>query len=75
MSSNDSSKLFRKRTWLDWLRYSGASITVTVNPWHWQWWPQIQNESLDTWIGPNEHRFYVSWLMLTVRIWIDDGAW
>jgi hypothetical protein len=30
---------------------------------------------LDTWIGPNEHRFYVSWLMVTVRLWIDDGAW
>ena len=47
MSSNDSSKLFRKRTWLDWLRFSGASVTVTVNPWHWQWIPQIQNEPLD----------------------------
>jgi hypothetical protein len=75
MSSNDSSKLFRKRTWLDWLRFSGASVTITANPWHWQWWPQIQNEPLDTWIGPNEHRFYVSWLMLTVRVWVDDGAW
>ena len=75
MSSNDSRKLFHKRTWLDWLRFSGASVTVTVNPWHWQWWPQIQNEPFDTWIGPYERRFYVSWLMLTVRIWIDDGAW
>jgi len=75
MSSNDSKKLFQKRTWLDWLRFSGASVTVTVNPWHWSWIPQIQNEPLDTWIGPNEHRFYVSWLMLTLRIWTDDGAW
>ena len=75
MSSNDSSKLFRKRTWLDWLRFSGASVTVTVNPWHWRRWPQILDQPLDTWIGPNERRFYVSWLMLTVRIWIDDGAW
>ena len=75
MSSTDSKKLFHKRIWLDWLRYSGASVSITLNPAHWTWWPQIQNEPLDTWIGPNERRFYVSWLMLTVRIWIDDGAW
>ena len=75
MSSKDFNNLFRKRTLLDWLRYSGISISLTVNPAHWSWWPQIQNEPLDTWIGPNEHRFYLSWLMITLRAWIDDGSW
>ena len=75
MSSKGSGRLFHKPTWLDWLRYSGASVTITANPAHWTWWPQIQNEPLDTWIGPNERRFYFSWLMITLRIWIDDGSW
>jgi hypothetical protein len=75
MSSRDSSPLSPKKNWLDWLRYSGASITIAVNPWHWSWLPQVQNEPLDTWIGPNEHRLCVSWLFLTVRMWLDDGAW
>ena len=75
MSSQDSDRLFRKRTWLDWLRYSGASMSVTANPFHWAWIPQIRDEPLDTWIGPNEHRFYFTWLMITVRAWIDDGSW
>ena len=75
MSSRDSETLFRKRTLLDYLRYSGASLSVTLNPAHWAWLPQIQNEPLDTWIGPNEHRFYFSWFMITLRAWIDDGSW
>ena len=58
----------------NWIRYSGASISITVNPLHWRLIPDFQ-EPLDTWIGPNEKRLYLSWLMLTVRIWIDDGAW
>ena len=75
MSSQDSDRLFRKRTWLDWLRYSGASVSITANPFHWTWIPHLQNEPSDTWIGPNEHRFYLSWLAITVRVWIDDGSW
>lgn len=59
---------------LKWLRYSGASISITVNPFHWRLVPDF-DEPLDTWVGPNESRFYVAWLMLTVRIWVDDGAW
>ena len=75
MSSRDSDRLFRKRTWFDWLRYSGATVCFTLNPAHWNWIPQIQGEPLDTWIGPNERRFYATWLMITVRVWIDDGSW
>ena len=75
MSSKDFNNLFHKRTLLDWLRYSGASVAVTLNPAHWSWMPQCQNEPLDTWIGPNEHRFYFTWLMITVRAWADDGSW
>ena len=75
MSSRDSDRLFRKRTWLDWLRYSGASLSITFNPFHWSWRPHVLDEPLDTWVGPNESRFYFAWLMVTVRLWIDDGSW
>lgn len=75
MSLKDSERLCRKRIWSDWVRHSGATVSIAVNPCHWSWWPQIQNEPLDTWIGPHERRFYVTWLMITVRAWIDDGTW
>ena len=75
MSSRDSRKLDSKQTLFDWVRYSGASISLHINPLHWSWIPRMQDEPLDTWIGPNERRFYATWLMITVRIWIDDGTW
>jgi hypothetical protein len=60
---------------LKWLRYSGASIAITVNPAHWRWIPSAGPEYVDVWTGPNNHTYYVAWLMLTVRVWIDDGSW
>ena len=64
-----------KPTALDWIRYSGASIAVTVNPLHWCWLPKMTTRILDEWCGPNERQLKFTWLMVTVRIWIDDGAW
>lgn len=77
MRSNDSKTPPPRpqRTALDWVRYSGASLVVTVNPLHWRWMPRITTRDTDAWQGPNERHFYLSWLMLTLRIWIDDGAW
>jgi hypothetical protein len=63
------------RRYLKWLRYSGASVAITVNPWHWSWIPRAQRELNDTWSGPNERTWSVRWLFLTARIWIDDGSW
>lgn len=60
---------------LDWLRYSGTSISVVLNPLHWRLIPAINDEPRDHWLGPKERRWSVSWLMVTVRIWIDDGTW
>jgi hypothetical protein len=57
-----------------WLRYSGASMCVTVNPCHWSWIPRFRRER-DIWSGPVEWNGSASWLMLTVRVWIDDGSW
>ena len=61
-----------------WIRYSGASVIVTVNPYHWRWQPYATRhaEGADGWpLGPNEQTYTVSWLFLTVRVWLDNGDW
>jgi hypothetical protein len=58
-----------------WLRYSGASVAVTLNPLHWRWVPAGGVEFVDEWRGPNQHNWYASWVFLTVRVWIDNGSW
>ena len=56
----------------NYLKYSGASISITLNPYHWAWVPIIGKEVEDTW---ETESFRVSVLFLTVRVWIDDGSW
>ena len=56
---------------LDYLKYSGASICVTINPFHWQYMPKYYS----TYEWPNESTKAISWLFLTIRFWIDDGGW
>lgn len=75
MPSQDSKKSYRKIALVNWLRYSGASVTVTINPWHWRLVPWAQTGTLDVWAGPRERSCAVSWLFLTLRIWLDDGSW
>lgn len=60
---------------IKWLTYSGASVIITVNPLHWRLVPQAGREFVGEWAGPNERTWYVSWLFLTLRLWIDDGSW
>ena len=74
MSSKDSKPLFHPM--LKWLRYSGATVAVTVNPWHWSWWPRTSAEPEDIfWSGPNHRNVKITVQFLTLRIWIDDGSW
>ena len=62
------------RRYLKWLRYSGFSVIITLNPCHWRFLPWAYREHRD-WPGPNEHCYATGWLFLTARIWIDDGSW
>lgn len=56
---------------LNYLKYSGASVILTVNPFHWRIIPMyVKNQE---WGEENTH--VVSWLFLTIRVWIDDGSW
>jgi hypothetical protein len=58
-------------TILNYLKYSGASVILTVNPFHWRIIPMyVKNQE---WGEENTHA--VSWLFLTVRVWLDDGSW
>lgn len=63
------------RRYLKWLRYSGATLSLRVNPCHWNFVPRFSRELNDGWLGPNERTWSVSWIFVTVRIWVDDGSW
>jgi hypothetical protein len=58
---------------LDYVRYSGVTVCLHVNPFHWSWLPVARREP-----GPiidEEYTYRVSWLFVTFRFWIDDGSW
>ena len=57
-----------------WLRYSGVSVIIALNPLWWRVLPWLRRE-VNEWAGPKERTWSVSWLFLTVGIWIDDGSW
>ena len=59
---------------LKWIKYSGASVIFTLNPVHWSLVPQA-SKAYNEWAGPKEWTGQVTWLFLTVRVWIDDGSW
>ena len=60
---------------MNWLKYSGASVILTLNPLHWRYVPKGGRAFVGEWAGPNERSWYVSWLFLTVRFWVDNGDW
>jgi hypothetical protein len=63
------------RGYLKWLAYSGISVIITLNPYHWRWVPWARRDYNDGWPSPNERCWSVGWTFLIVRIWIDNGDW
>jgi hypothetical protein len=63
------------RSMMQWLRYSGFSVIIVGNPWHWSLLPWWRREANDGWPSPNERTWSAGWIFLTLRIWIDDGSW
>ena len=47
---------------LNWIKYSGASLSIRVNPCHWQFFPQAGRAFMDEWAGPYERSWYGAWL-------------
>jgi hypothetical protein len=58
-------------TFYNYLKHSGASVAITLNPFHWNFFPRY----FATQEWPDEKTHSVSWLFLTIRFWIDDGSW
>ena len=63
------------KSWLDYVRYSGITIKLNLNPFHWCYLGGFGREFRGEWAGPNETGWYVRFLFLTVSVWIDDGSW
>jgi len=59
----------------NWLRYSGGCIVLTLNPCHWRLLPWVRDEKTNEWPDERVWAYAVTWLFLTVRVWIDDGSW
>jgi hypothetical protein len=57
---------------MKWLRYSGISLGITVNPFHWTFAARVI-EPTD--MDPCLYGFYVSAGFIWLRFWIDNGEW
>lgn len=58
---------------INYLRYSGVSIIIHLNPLYWKVLPWYRNESSEEVWTTNTHA--IGFLFLTIRVWIDDGEW
>lgn len=56
---------------IKYFRYSGASITISLNPFYWRVLPWFYKE----YTGWDDKTYCFTFLFLTVRIWIDNGEW
>ena len=59
------------KKFLNYLRYSGLSVSITFNPFQWSYVPR-HYVGASVW-DPKDDAF--SFLFLTIRVWIDDGSW
>lgn len=59
---------------IKYLRYSGISVILSLNPLYWKVWPWFKNETNNEW-GEAEKTYAFGFLFLTVRFWIDKGEW
>lgn len=57
---------------MKYLRYSGLSVILHLNPLHWKVLPWVRHED-DAW--ENSNTYSCGFLFLTIRIWIDNGDW
>ena len=56
---------------MNWLKYTGIFITVTVNPCHWRLGLEYGKDEL----GPNSWSGRINMLFIGIHIVIDDGQW
>lgn len=59
--------------WFNWVRYSGAVITLHLNPLYWwavPYFKQVENE-----FGEQDRRWEFKFLCLKLTVWLDNGEW
>lgn len=55
---------------INYLKFSGLAVTITVNPYQWSFLPIFKID--DDW---DFFTYRFTFLFLTIRVWIDDGSW
>lgn len=58
---------------INWIRYSGISIVISLNPLWWKVLPWCRNETTNEW--PEARTYAFGFLGLTIRVWLDNGKW
>ncbi len=71
MQSSNGGQTSTKKL-LKYLKYSGASIILKINPM--QWRVGTQKHSEDIW-DANSYIFHLDLGPITFRLWIDNGDW
>jgi len=56
---------------IKWLKYSGATLAITFNPYHWGFEFKFR-KSADVW---EQDHFSIKLLFLSFRFWLDNGDW
>lgn len=59
---------------INYLRYSGISVIISLNPLWWKILPWYRDETNMEW-GSAEKTYAIGFLGVTIRLWIDDGSW
>lgn len=57
-----------------WIKYSGISININLNPCHWYVIPFVRQEHNNEWGSP-WGQWRTGWLFFTVLLYLDDGSW
>lgn len=60
-------------SWYNWIRYSGAVVTIHLNPLHWWVLPHWSRHKSE--MGERDMRWTFKFLFVKVTVWIDDGRW
>lgn len=55
----------------NWIRYSGANITIKLNPLHWRINCGFKSTN-EIW---EVDYFILEFLPITIRVWFDNGDW
>ena len=59
---------------MNWIRYSGITVSLNINPCHWYWLPVARAEHNAEWGSP-WRQWRAGWLFVSIMLYLDDGSW